>query len=172
MELRKMLKPQRLGNLSLPDMELTEDKKTCRKFGPCGVGKKAIYLNSFYIERRYYVPMKSVKRIFKRIAMSKGGFTGKGAFGTLPYLVVEYDDGKEKQCNFKHEEDVDRPLAYVEVNFPQIPLHSEVAEQNSQRRQSGWKKSSVSEIFQKLQRKISAVSIMQSNIFIRIQICI
>ena len=36
-----MLKPQRLGNLSLPDMELTEDKKTCRKFGPCGVGKKA-----------------------------------------------------------------------------------------------------------------------------------
>ena len=33
MELRKMLKPQRLGNLSLPDMELTEDKKTCRKFG-------------------------------------------------------------------------------------------------------------------------------------------
>ena len=129
MELRKMLKPQRLGNLSLPDMELTEDKKTCRKFGPCGVGKKAIYLNSFYIERRYYVPMKSVKRIFKRIAMSKGGFTGKGAFGTLPYLVVEYDDGKEKQCNFKHEEDVDRLLAYVEVNFPQIPLHSEVAEQ-------------------------------------------
>lgn len=129
MELRKMLKPQRLGNLSLPDMELTEDKKTCRKFGPCGVGKKAIYLNSFYIERRYYVPMKSVKRIFKRIAMSKGGFTGKGAFGTLPYLVVEYDDGKEKQCNFKHEEDADRLLAYVEVNFPQIPLHSEVAEQ-------------------------------------------
>ena len=43
---------------------------------------------------------------------------------------------------------------------------------NSRRRQSGWKKSSVSEIFQKLQRKISAVSIMQSNIFIRIQICI
>ena len=154
-----MLKPQRLGNLSLPDMELTEDKKTCRKFGPCGVGKKAIYLNSFYIERRYYVPMKSVKRIFKRIAMSKGGFTGKGAFGTLPYLVVEYDDGKEKQCNFKHEEDVDRCT---------VRLRSK----NSRRRQSGWKKSSVSEIFQKLQRKISAVSIMQSNIFIRIQICI
>ena len=36
---------------------------------------------------------------------------------------------KKKQCNFKHEEDVDRLLAYVEVNFPQIPLHSEVAEQ-------------------------------------------
>ena len=42
--------------------------------------------------------------------MSKGGFTGKGFFGSLPYLVVEYDDGKQKQCNFKHEEDVDRLL--------------------------------------------------------------
>ena len=54
MELRKMLKPQRLGNLSLPDMELTEDKKTCRKFGPCGVGKKAIYLCSDEVGEAYF----------------------------------------------------------------------------------------------------------------------
>ena len=86
--------------------------------------------------------------------------------------MVEYDDGKEKQCNFKHEEDVDRWLAYVEVNFPQIPLHSEVAEQKLAEKAKRMEESSVSEIFQKLQRKISAVSIMQSNIFIRIQICI
>ncbi len=122
------IKPQRLGTLSIPDGELTEDKKNCHKFGPCGVGKRAIYLNSFYIDRRYYIPMKSVTRIFKRIAMSKGGFTGKGAFGTMPYLVVEYEGGGEKQCNFKHEEDVDRLLAYVETNFPEIPLHSREAE--------------------------------------------
>lgn len=124
-----MLGSQRLGSVSLSDTELKEDKKSCRKFGPCGVGEKAIYLNSFYIDRQYYVPIKSVRRIFKRIAMSKGGFTGKGVFGTLPYLVVEYDDGREKQCNFKHEEDVDRLLAYVETKFPDIPLHSEKAEQ-------------------------------------------
>ena len=60
--------------------------------------------------------------------MSKGGFTGKGAFGTLSYLVVVYENGKEKQCNFKHEEDVDRLLAYIEERFPQIPLHSIEAE--------------------------------------------
>ncbi len=61
--------------------------------------------------------------------MSKGGFTGKGVFGTLSYLVVVYEDGKkEKQCNFKHEEDVDRLLAYIEERFPQIPLHSIEAE--------------------------------------------
>ena len=93
-----MFKPQRLGTVTLPDDELTADKKTCRKIGPCGVGKKAIYLNSFYFDRRYYIPISSVERIFKRIAMSKGGFTGKGAFGTLSYLVVVYENGKEKQC--------------------------------------------------------------------------
>lgn len=124
-----MIRPQRLGKDTLPESELKEDKKSCHKFGPCGVGQKAIYLNSFYIDRQYYVPMKSVKRVFKRIAMSKGGFTGRGVFATLPYLVVEFDDGRQKQCNFKHEEDVDRILAYIEDNFPDIPLHSEAAEQ-------------------------------------------
>lgn len=124
-----MIRPQRLGKDTLPENELKEDKKSCHKFGPCGVGQKAIYLNSFYIDRQYYVPMKSVKRVFKRIAMSKGGFTGRGVFATLPYLVVEFDDGRQKQCNFKHEEGVDRILAYIEDNFPDIPLHSEAAEQ-------------------------------------------
>ena len=123
-----MILTRSLGEMSIPEEEIKQDKKSCRKFGPCGVGKKALYLNSFYIDRQYYVPIKSVTRIFKRVAMSKGGFTGKGVFGTLPYLVVEYDTGKEKQCNFKHEEDVDRLLAYVESQFPNIPLHSVEAE--------------------------------------------
>ena len=124
-----IFKPQRLGNASLPDDELKMDKKNCMKFGPCGIGEKAIYLNSFYVDRCYYIPMKNVKRIFKRIAMSKGGFTGKGSFGTLPYLVVEYDNGKEKQCNFKHEEDVDRLLAHVEKNI--LIFHSIVKRRNA-----------------------------------------
>lgn len=123
-----MIFTKKLGEISLPEEEIKSDKKSCRKFGPCGVGKKALYLNSFYIDRQYYVPISSVTRMFKRVAMSKGGFTGKGVFGTLPYLVVEYDHGKEKQCNFKREEDVDRLLAYVEANFPNIPLHSVEAE--------------------------------------------
>ena len=122
------MKPQRLGNVSIPDEELVKDKKECKKIGPCGIGKKAVYLSSFYIDRRYYIPISSVKRIFKRIAMSKGGFTGKGVFGTLSYLVVVYEDGKEKQCNFKHEEDVDRFLAHIEEEYPDIPVHSLEAE--------------------------------------------
>lgn len=124
-----MIRPQRLGEVSLSKEELLNDKKNCRKFGPCGVGEKAVYLNSFYIDRKYYIPISSIQRIFKRIAMSKGGFTGKGVFGTLSYLVVVYENGKEKQCNFKHEEDVDRLLAYIEEEFLDIPVHSLAAEQ-------------------------------------------
>ena len=78
-----MIRPQRLGEVSLSKEELLNDKKNCRKFGPCNEGEKAVYLNSFYIDRKYYIPISSIQRIFKRIAMSKGGFTGKGVFGTL-----------------------------------------------------------------------------------------
>lgn len=72
--------------------------------------------------------------------MSKGGFTGKGAFGTLSYLVVVYENGKEKQCNFKHEEDVDRLLAYIEERFPQIPLHSIEAERKLEEKKMAGRK--------------------------------
>ncbi len=122
------MKPQKLGNVSIPDEELRLDKKNCKRFGPCGVGEKAFYLNSFYLEQRYYIRVTEVTRIFKRIAMTKGGFTGKGAFAAIPYLVVQYADGKEKQCNFKHEEDIDRLLDYVGHRFHSIPLHSVEAE--------------------------------------------
>ena len=83
--------PAHLGSVTLDNETLAADKKGCRRFGPCGVGEKALYLNSFFIDRHYYVALSSVRRVFKRVAMSKGGFTGKGAFGSIPYLVVEYD---------------------------------------------------------------------------------
>jgi hypothetical protein len=121
--------PQALGSTRLTREELAQDKKGCLKFGPCGVGSKAIYLNSFYIERQYYLPLSSVTRVFKRIAMSKGGFTGKGMFATIPYLVVEYDNGRQKQCNFKQEEQVDQLLDYLKKTHPEIRLHSAQSEQ-------------------------------------------
>ncbi|WP_347559672.1 ATPase P [Clostridium sp. AM58-1XD] len=119
-----IFKPRQLGAGSLPDNELVQDKKACRKFGPCGVGKKALYLNSFYIDRQYYIPIPSVTRVFKRVAMSKGGFTGKGIFASIPYLVVEYDNGKEKQCNFKYEQNVDLMLACLQKEHPELKFVS------------------------------------------------
>ena len=93
--------PAQLGLAHLDKATLEADKKACKKIGPCGVGKKALYLNSFYIDRRYYLPYGSISRVFKRVAMSQGGFSGKGMFASMAYLVVEYDGGKQKQCNFK-----------------------------------------------------------------------
>ena len=123
-----IFKPRQLSLAGLDGEALAADKKRCKRFGPCGVGEKALYLNSFYIDRCFYVVLSSVRRIFKRVAMSKGGFTGKGMFASIPYLVVEYDDGKRKQCNFKREEDVDRLLEYMARIRPDIPRLSEEGE--------------------------------------------
>ena len=123
-----IFKPAQLGLARLDAHELEEDKKACRKIGPCGVGKKALYLNSFYIDRRYYLPYGSITRVFKRVAMSSGGFTGKGMFASMAYLVVEYDGGKQKQCNFKDERDVDALLEVLAKEQPNIPRLSAAGE--------------------------------------------
>ena len=121
--------PVRLGETSLNAEAVAADKKSCKSFGPCGVGKEALFLNSYFIDRRYYVAFSSVRRVFKRVAMSQGGFSGQGAFGAIPYLVVQYDGGKEKQCTFKREEDVDAMLAYIGEVHPEIPTLSVGGEQ-------------------------------------------
>ena len=121
--------PVRLGPTALPAETVAADKKNCKHFGPCGVGKEALYLNSYFLDRRYYVALADVRRVFKRVAMSKGGFTGSGLFGSIPYLVVEYGDGTQKQCTFKREEDVDGLLDYLAQLLPNIPTHSVQAEQ-------------------------------------------
>lgn len=121
--------PVRLGNTVLEAETAAADRKSCRRFGPCGVGEKALYLNDLLIDRHFYVAFGSVRRVFKRVAMSQGGFSGKGAFGAIPYLVVQYDGGKEKQCTFKREEDVDAMLAYIGEVHPEIPTLSVGGEQ-------------------------------------------
>ena len=131
-----IFRPAQLGMAKLDRLELEQDKKACRKIGPCGVGKKALYLNSFYFDRRYYLPYGSISRVFKRVAMSSGGFTGKGMFASMAYLVVEYDGGKQKQCNFKDERDVDKLLEVLAKEQPQIPLLSEAGEQALQKKEA------------------------------------
>ena len=46
-----MFPTKALSQKTLELEELKADKKAFRKIGPCGVGKKALYLNSFYIDR-------------------------------------------------------------------------------------------------------------------------
>ena len=120
--------PSPLGSKRLASDVLAGDKKNCLKYGPCGVGKEALYLGGRFIDRRFYIPWREVKRVFKRVAMSPGGFSGKGIFGSLAFLVVQYGDGQEKDCPFKFEGDVDNLLAAVEREHPGIPTHSARAE--------------------------------------------
>ena len=131
-----IFKPAQLGLAKLDAQTLETDKKSCKKIGPCGVGKKALYLNSFYIDRRYYLPYGSIQRVFKRVAMSAGGSTGKGMFASMAYLVVEYDGGKQKQCNFKDERDVDALLEVLAKEQPQIKLLSEAGEAAVEKKQA------------------------------------
>ena len=123
-----IIKPSPIGSRTLTPEVLAADRKASRKFGPCGVGKEALYMGTNYIDRCFYIPWKEVKRVFKRVAMSQGAYTGKGVFGALAYLVVQYGNGKEKQSRFRHEADVDRLLAVVEKEHPGIPTHSAKAE--------------------------------------------
>ena len=37
--------PVRLGETSLNAEAVAADKKSCKRFGPCGVGKEALFLN-------------------------------------------------------------------------------------------------------------------------------
>lgn len=130
-----IFKPVQLGRQALDPETLAADKKHCRPFGPCGVGEKALYLNSFYLDRRYYVTYPSIQRVFKRVAMSRGGFSRKGIFASIPYLVVQYDGGREKQCNFKYEEQVDQLLACLAQQHPEIKRVSADAEARLERRE-------------------------------------
>lgn len=116
--------PSPIGKKTLDADSLEKDVKACRRFGPCGVGRQALYLGGRFLDRRYYIPWKEVKRVFKRVAMSKGGFSGKGVFGSMAFLVVQFGSGIEKECPFKFENDVDRLLACVEQEHPEIPTHS------------------------------------------------
>ena len=120
--------PTRLGQTALSRETLAEDKKQCHKIGPVGIGGRALYTNSFYISRCYYTCWQDIRRVFKRVAMSKGGFTGKGIFATTPYLVVQRSDGTEQQCNFKIEAEVDEALEEIHKRHPEIPVYSAEAE--------------------------------------------
>ena len=123
-----LLAPAPLGSRRLSPEVLESDKKSCRRIGPCGVGREALYVGARYRERRYYLPWREVKRVFKRVAMSRGGFSGKGLFGALAYFVVQYGSGKETQCRFRNEADVDRLLELIGREHPEIPTHSAQAE--------------------------------------------
>jgi len=120
--------PRPLGKKTLDPETLAADRKACLRAGPCGLGQRALYLGGRCFERRFYLPWGEVKRVFKRVAMSRGGFTGKGVFGSAAYLVVQFGRDGEKQCFFRRESDIDGALDWIGRERPGVPTHSAAAE--------------------------------------------
>ncbi len=104
-----------LSSIALERDVLRSDKKSAASYDACSVGEKAIYFNFSYI------PLEQIQRVFKRLAVSKGFYEKDRIYGTIPYLVVQYDDGKEKVCRFEHEDKLDA-LLYRFRNHTDIPV--------------------------------------------------
>lgn len=109
--------------------ELANEKKCMKKIGRNGVGVKAVFLSSLITDRSRYVCFSDINRIYKQVAMSKGGFTGKGIFGSLSYIIVELRSGNKIKCSVPVEHDADALLEEVLVRCPGKPIHSREAEQ-------------------------------------------
>jgi len=116
------------GTSQLDNELLNADRRSCLKIGSCGIGNEAIYLGTYFRDCFWYARWRDVSRVFKRVAMSRGGFTGKGVFGSIAYLVVQLRDGSEKACRFKYEDVVDQFLAELALKQPRVPRMSEAAE--------------------------------------------
>ena len=107
--------PIALSDKTLEREVLAADKKDALRFGQCALGKRALYMGGYLFRNTHYIPLNRVKRVYKRLAVSKGFYEGK-VFATLAYLVVVYDGGKERTCRFQHEEELDMMLSAFRKN--------------------------------------------------------
>ena len=106
---------------------LSKEKKNLKKIGRMGIGEKAVFLSTAMLDRSRYICFTDIRRIFKRVAMSKGGFSGKGIFGTMAYIVVELKNGRIVTCTVPLEADADTLLKEFGRRCPNVPLQSEDA---------------------------------------------
>lgn len=129
-----------IGNIKLDKEVIRQDRKDCVRINNHGIGKEAIYLGNYFFARCNVIPIKCIIRVFKRIAMSKGGFTGKGIFASIPYVVVVCNNGEEIQATLKDEILADNFIDYIKEHFPLIKTLSlkqeETIEQSKKEREA------------------------------------
>lgn len=101
--------PRALSEKHLPPEVLRPDRQFCTHYEDFGLGDEALYVGMFGVSRIGYIPLASIDRVYKRLAVSKGFFEQGKIYGTLCYLVVCYD-GKQKAYRFTHEENLDALL--------------------------------------------------------------
>lgn len=127
--------PKPLSTVTIDPEEIRADRRKSRRFDQCGLGEKAIYIGGWLTPRKFYVPYSQVTHVFKRVAVSKG--SGKAFLTPILYLVVRYDDGKEKQCSFRYLNEADEMLTELERTHPEISLKkpgSEAADREKEER--------------------------------------
>ena len=129
-----LFRPSPISSFVLPADVLKKDAASAMHFGPAGVGERAVYLGSFLRERSRYIPYDAVSRIYKRVAMTRGGFSGRGIFASAAYLVVEIRDGGERSCYIGREDVMDSLIAAVMTKAPDLRFMSEAAEMRVMRR--------------------------------------
>ncbi|MGN0850033.1 MAG: hypothetical protein ACI4M4_00295 [Candidatus Ornithospirochaeta sp.] len=61
------------------------------------------------IGRRSYIPLSSLERVYKRLYVSKGFFEKGKIYGSLSFLVIDFD-GREKAYRLLREENLDALL--------------------------------------------------------------
>jgi len=98
--------PKPLGKGSIIADEIKSDIEKAYKIGQCAISGKAIYIGNVFRANSRYVPVSDVKRVFKRLAVTKGFFDGNKVFAAIPYLVIIYDGGIEKQIKFDKEDEL------------------------------------------------------------------
>ena len=110
-----MLFPMKaIGERKLSPEDLKSDRKNCIHYEETGLGNKALFLPFMGIGRMAYIPLSSIDRIYKRLCVSKGFFEKGKIYGSLSYLVIDFD-GREKAFRFLREENLDALLDALRV---------------------------------------------------------
>ena len=116
-----LIPPRSLSNHELPRQELEADKDYINKYEDCGFSRKALYVGAFGLPRRRYIPVGNIRRVYKRLAVSKGFFDEGKMYATISYLVVIFDKDKEKVLRFTREENLDALLKDIS-SHTKIPI--------------------------------------------------
>lgn len=128
-----MAAPKPLGSKTLDEQVVRKDRKQAERFDQWGLGSKAIYVNSKWRPRAYYIPYESVTHVFRRVAVSPG--SGKAFLTPILYMVILYDGGKEFSMDFKYADAAERMMQRLEREHPSICLLSPAGEQQQKERQ-------------------------------------
>jgi len=113
--------PRPLGSKVIEKEALKKDIEEAEEFGLCALGRKALYTGSFVFSKTRYITLPEIRRVYKRLAVSKGFYEANRIYATICYLVVEYKGGNEKAFKFDDEDELNELLIRFK-KYTSIPV--------------------------------------------------